>query len=216
MSSTPYFKFYFSDLAGDTLHLSTEQMGAYVLLLGAMWNAGGSLPNDAQKLQRITRVSPRKWAKLWADIVPFFETDGDTISHHRLTKEHQKVSAEVALGGPLSATEKKSKSRKSQGAGAENAPRHAGAIHSHSQNPPKSPEGGPEDIPIGWEDHPEVVEAFTDGGVLHWLKHFTWQDVPRRCVVTTNPVAHAMVQRSSAMQSLWRLGLDIERQAAAA
>ncbi len=32
---------YVSDFVGDTLQLSTEQIGAYMLILMAMWNAGG-------------------------------------------------------------------------------------------------------------------------------------------------------------------------------
>lgn len=89
MSSAPYFKLYFSDLAGDTLHLTTEQIGAYVLLLGAMWNAGGKLPNDPAMLARIARVSPKRWAKVWPGLMPFFEFDHE-VTHRRMTADRQK------------------------------------------------------------------------------------------------------------------------------
>lgn len=92
MSSTPYFKLYFSDLAGDTLHLSDAEMGSYVLLLGAMWNKGGALPLAPEKLARIARVSPAKWPVRWAALVDFFIVEGESVTHKRLTAERKKTS----------------------------------------------------------------------------------------------------------------------------
>lgn len=90
MSERPFMQLYVSDFIGDTLHLSTEQIGAYMLLLMAMWNAGGRLPSDDAKLARVTRLSVKKWKGIADDLMPFFNVDGDTISHNRLTKELQK------------------------------------------------------------------------------------------------------------------------------
>lgn len=103
MSERPFMQLYVSDFIGDTLHLSTEQIGAYMLLLMAMWNAGGRLPNDDAKLARVARLSVKKWKGISADLMPFFTVDGDTIGHNRLTKELQK-------------SESKSQSRASAGA----------------------------------------------------------------------------------------------------
>lgn len=103
MSERPFMQLYVSDFIGDTLHLSTEQIGAYMLLLMAMWNAGGKLPNDDAKLARVARLSVKKWKAISADLMPFFTVDGDAIGHNRLTKELQK-------------SESKSQSRASAGA----------------------------------------------------------------------------------------------------
>lgn len=103
MSERPFMQLYVSDFIGDTLHLSTEQIGAYMLLLMAMWNAGGRLPNDDAKLARVARLSVKKWKGISADMMPFFTVDGGTIAHNRLTKELQK-------------SESKSQSRASAGA----------------------------------------------------------------------------------------------------
>jgi hypothetical protein len=56
MSERPFMQLYVSDFIGDTLQLSTEQIGAYMLMLMAMWNAGGTLPDDDVKLSRVVRM----------------------------------------------------------------------------------------------------------------------------------------------------------------
>jgi len=103
MSERPFMQLYVSDFIGDTLSLSTEQIGAYMLLLMAMWNADGKLPADDVKLARVARMSVKKWKAIADDLMAFFERDGDTVSHNRLTKELQK-------------SESKSQSRASAGA----------------------------------------------------------------------------------------------------
>jgi uncharacterized protein YdaU (DUF1376 family) len=84
-------QFYVGDYIQKTMHLTTEQHGAYMLLLMALWNGGASLPNDAARLARITRVSPKRWPMIWAEIASFFTVTDGLITQDRLTKEHQKV-----------------------------------------------------------------------------------------------------------------------------
>ena len=91
MSETPFMQLYVSDFIGDTLALSTEQVGAYLLALMAMWNAGGELPDDDRKLARITRLSPKKWLAARPDIEPFFTVSDGVWVNERLTKELQKA-----------------------------------------------------------------------------------------------------------------------------
>jgi uncharacterized protein YdaU (DUF1376 family) len=82
---------YVSDFLGDTMHLSTEQIGGYMLLLMAMWNAGGVLPNDDTKLARIARMSSRKWSDGREELLKFFEVSEASVTHRRVTKELEKV-----------------------------------------------------------------------------------------------------------------------------
>lgn len=103
MSERPFMQLYVSDFLGDTLDLSTEGIGAYMLLLMAMWNAGGQLPDDEVKLARIARFSLKKWRAVATEILAFFERANGRITHQRLSKELRK-------------SEGKSRSRASAGA----------------------------------------------------------------------------------------------------
>lgn len=122
MSSAPYFRLYFSDLAGDTLHLSDAEMGSYVLLIGAMWNAGGRLDPDEESLARIARCPPDKWARRWARLARFFAVaDDGSICHKRVTEDREeraRISAERSEAGKAGA---QAKSLKSKGLGQANA-----------------------------------------------------------------------------------------------
>jgi len=91
MSSRPFMQLYVSDYLGDTMHLSCEQHGAYLLLLMTMWNADGWLPNEPAKLARVCRLTKAKFVKISDDIMPFFEIENDRITHKRMKKEIQKT-----------------------------------------------------------------------------------------------------------------------------
>ena len=106
MSAAPFMQLYVGDYLADTLDLTTEQHGAYLLLLMTMWRHGARLPNDPSKLARIARVSARRWHLVWPEIQHFFYVDGDDVRNKRLDREHQKAvsisekrSASGAKGG---------------------------------------------------------------------------------------------------------------------
>lgn len=86
MSERPYMQLYIADYLGDTQHLSCEQHGAYLLLLMAMWRAGGELPNDDKKLARICRLTLGKWRRVKEDVLPFFEQNENGLTSLRLNK----------------------------------------------------------------------------------------------------------------------------------
>jgi uncharacterized protein YdaU (DUF1376 family) len=76
----------------DTTHLSAEQHGAYLLILMAMWRAGGSLPNDEPRLRATAKVDPRRWASVWPAVRALMEVNDahDTITQKKLTAEYAK------------------------------------------------------------------------------------------------------------------------------
>jgi len=53
MSGPPYQPFYWRDYFAATRGLSALEHGAYLLLLGEMWEAGGKLPADDRRLAKL-------------------------------------------------------------------------------------------------------------------------------------------------------------------
>lgn len=74
---------------GDTTDLTTEQHGAYLLLLMALWKKDGVLPNDDQRLASITRLPAARWRASKAVLMEFFQPtdDGTGITQKRLSAE---------------------------------------------------------------------------------------------------------------------------------
>ena len=96
MSSVPYMKLWVGDYLSATQMLTTEQHGAYLLLLMAMWNNDGWLPDDPQKLAWICRMSRRRWEEHIAPALSqfFIKAElsvGDVIQNERLSKELQEA-----------------------------------------------------------------------------------------------------------------------------
>lgn len=128
--SLPYFPFYPSDYLGDTMHLSTEEHGAYLLLLITMWQHGARLPNDPAKLARIARVPSRRWAAVWGNVSEFFrEKDGDIYSP-RMREEYEKATAKSAVRRTSGKAGAAAKALKSLEAPAANA----SGLLKHTQN----------------------------------------------------------------------------------
>jgi len=128
MSERPFMQLYVSDFVGDTLQLSTEQIGAYMLILMAMWNAGGRLPNDDAKLARVARLSLKRWRAISADLLTFFEREAGEIGHKRLTRELHKAQGKSEARAAAGARGGTATALKTKALGAANAgplPRHS-------------------------------------------------------------------------------------------
>lgn len=78
---------YIGDYMADTAHLSTEQHGAYLLLLFAYWKNRGPLPDSDQKLARITKLSMRKWKLNRGVMSEFFEIKNGLWHQKRADEE---------------------------------------------------------------------------------------------------------------------------------
>jgi uncharacterized protein YdaU (DUF1376 family) len=86
-----WMPFYVDDYLGDTMHLTRDQHGAYMLLLIACWKAGGSLKNDAAHLASITKSTALEWKRLAPILKPFFQVRGKWLSHKRVVEELDKA-----------------------------------------------------------------------------------------------------------------------------
>jgi uncharacterized protein YdaU (DUF1376 family) len=78
---------YISDYLSDTMHLNTEQHGAYLLLIMSAWKSDGRLPNDALQLQSISRLTPQKWKAFEEILSSFFFVTQEFWIHNRVRNE---------------------------------------------------------------------------------------------------------------------------------
>lgn len=88
---------YIADYLADTSRLTTEQHGAYLLLLIDYWR-NGSLPDDDAVLAQITRLSPDAWSNARSTLQAFFKHEGGRWVHGRVEAEllKAKQSREIA------------------------------------------------------------------------------------------------------------------------
>ncbi len=74
---------YIGDYLADTLHLSAEEHGAYLLLIMHYWRNGGAIKNDKNLLKNIAKIS----AKKLENILGFFEEKDGLLFHKRIDEE---------------------------------------------------------------------------------------------------------------------------------
>jgi len=145
-------KLYVADYLGDTHHLGVVEHGAYLLLLMAMWRAGGTLPAADANLARVAHCTPDQWAEIRGAILPFFRRRGGRITHGRLSREMAKyddTSGKRSEAGKRGASEKASRNKASPSANALAA--ESNCQHNQNQNQkeePPTPKGGE---PAGFE-----------------------------------------------------------------
>lgn len=81
---------YVADYLSATSRLTTEQHGAYLLLLMDYWKNGAPPDNDAV-LAQITRLSPDAWTNARTMLQPFFEVMNGAWVQARVEAEMQKA-----------------------------------------------------------------------------------------------------------------------------
>lgn len=94
MATIPYMQLYVADYLADTQHLTTEEHGAYILLLMNQWHTEKPIP--ANRLARIARLSNERWTSVEITLNEFFDIDPETglWSHPRVEKELERVYAQ--------------------------------------------------------------------------------------------------------------------------
>ena len=119
---------YVADYLGDTRHLTTEQHGAYLLLLMTMWRSEGVLPDNPVKLARIAGLTPSRWLKICAEVLEFFTPCEGGFTQKRLSAElaiAEEKSSKRSASGKAGARAKALKSNKVELANASRLLKHS-------------------------------------------------------------------------------------------
>lgn len=74
-----------------TAPLTGHECGALWLITGALWDAGGSLPDNDKRLAQIAKATPRQWKEIKASLSHLFKIEGGRISIPRLDLEIAKA-----------------------------------------------------------------------------------------------------------------------------
>lgn len=86
MSQAPSMPMFWDAYLADTTHLTTEEHGAYLLLLAAMWRRNGSVPDDDRDNARILGLTQAKWRRIKERLEGFLVFENGEISQKNLQK----------------------------------------------------------------------------------------------------------------------------------
>jgi len=89
MAALPYMQLYVADYLADTAHLTTEEHGAYLLLLFSYWQTGK--PLRADRLASVARLSNERWTDVERTLKEFFHVKSGEWTHFRVEADLEKV-----------------------------------------------------------------------------------------------------------------------------
>lgn len=87
MSQRPWFPFYPGEYLADTAHLTTEEHGAYLLLLCHAWNHDGLIPEAESRRAAICKMHTNRLKKVWETLGGYWIETGGGYSNPRMAKE---------------------------------------------------------------------------------------------------------------------------------
>ena len=128
MAALPYMQLYVADYLADTMHLTVDQHGAYMLLIMNYWQTGKPLPDIDQRLQCVCRTTAEHWQELRPAVEEFFIVEQGYWFHNRIDLDLEKV-----LAKSDSARRAAKKRHKPAPASNESCERNASAEQTHMQ-----------------------------------------------------------------------------------
>ena len=100
MAALPYMQLYIADYLADTMHLSAEEHGAYLLLMFNYWQTGKPIPKN--RLAKIARLTNDRWADVEPSLQEFFCDNGEEWVHLRIAEDlasvREKLTKKSAAG----------------------------------------------------------------------------------------------------------------------
>lgn len=112
MSQAPSMPMYWDAYLADTTHLTTEEHGAYLLLLAAMWRRNGSVPDNDADNARILGLSKAKWKRIKARLLPLLDAHDGNLSQKKLREIWQKTQQKISKNRENGAAGGRAKSSK--------------------------------------------------------------------------------------------------------
>jgi uncharacterized protein YdaU (DUF1376 family) len=92
----PWFAFNVAEYVKDTMRLSTESHGAYLLLMLDYYGTATPCPDDDFVLAAVAKLTPEAWAKHRKVLAPFFDIREGHWYHNRIEREMRDACAKHA------------------------------------------------------------------------------------------------------------------------
>ena len=217
-----WFPLVVGDYLKDTSRLTTEQHGAYLLLLMDYW-VNGPPPDDDQALAAIVKLDARAWKKQRPAIARFFRIVDGVWRQKRADEElirwsekKARFAERASAGGRAKAAKSSATSTSQEG---KNAPK---SVLKGCTSSASGEVRGP-DSPLTLSDEnsflgpKEVRQAFVaelgDAWCRSYLDHCAWQDVPERALIPATATAGQRITRE-ARKILKAQGLSVLGRAA--
>lgn len=183
MADFPALPLFTDAYLADTRHLSTEEHGAYLLLLFEAWRRPECcLPDNDALLARLAGLSAERWAQIKTTVMALWERDGrkKTWSQKRLLKERAYVA-------------QKSASQRDKAVKRWNGDKKTDATALHLQCPEDAPTPTPTPIK---KERGKPLSLAPDG-----FEEF-WQAVPRKVAKDKALPAYAKALRKADARTL--------------
>jgi len=108
MAALPYMQLYVADYLADTMHLTAEEHGAYLLVIMNYWQTGQAVPKN--RLPSIAKISNGRWPQVEQTLSEYFtEDENGHWFHARIEADLAKVrskSVKASKAGKASAAKR--------------------------------------------------------------------------------------------------------------
>jgi uncharacterized protein YdaU (DUF1376 family) len=224
------------DYLKDTGRLTTEQHGAYLLMIMDYWVNGPPADDDAE-LASITGLDLKTWRRHRDKLAKFFRIEDSVWRHKRVEEElerwaakKEKYVARASAGGRAKAAKSSASSTTQavltacldpclqaapQPASTEVEANKEASTLSGRQDAAALADGAP--APVAWSGPENVWAAFSEALGEPWCEKYLrgcrWQDVPDRALIPPHPTIGAKMLKDC-RPLLAKLGLQLLEKAA--
>ncbi|EGR7634325.1 DUF1376 domain-containing protein, partial [Salmonella enterica] len=135
MAALPYMQLYIADYLADTMHLSAEEHGAYLLLMFNYWQTGRAIPKN--RLAKIARISSERWGAVEESLREFFIDNGTEWTHERIENDLaavRDVLAKKSAAGKASVQSRRNRKKTQAASGSNTCSTGVGSVFKQEAN----------------------------------------------------------------------------------
>jgi len=98
MAALPYLQLYVAEYLADTMHLTAEEHGAYLLIIFNYWQSGKPLADSNKLLSSVCSTTVERWLEIRSTVEEFFEVKNGLWTHHRIEEDIARASKKRKRG----------------------------------------------------------------------------------------------------------------------